>query len=35
MNKMIEILRMYQAAQNMVVTDHERIRSTIQRLTRV
>jgi flagellar basal-body rod protein FlgF len=35
MNKMIEILRMYQAAQNMLVTDHERIRSMVQRLTRV
>lgn len=35
MNKMIEILRMYQAAQNMLMTDHERMRGTIQRLTRV
>ena len=35
LNKMIEILRMYQAAQNMLVTDHERIRSMVQRLTKV
>jgi flagellar basal-body rod protein FlgF len=35
MNKMIEILRMYQSAQNMLMQDHERLRSVIQRLTRV
>lgn len=35
MNKMIELLRKYQSAQNMLMTDHERIRGAIQRLTRV
>jgi flagellar basal-body rod protein FlgF len=35
MNKMMEILRMYQASQNMLLNDHERQRSTIQRLTKV
>lgn len=35
MNKMIEILRLYQSAQNMLMTDHERQRGAIQRLTRV
>ncbi|MDD9900838.1 MAG: flagellar basal-body rod protein FlgF [Alphaproteobacteria bacterium] len=34
MNKMIEILRKYQATQRMLVTDHERIRSVIQKLTK-
>jgi flagellar basal-body rod protein FlgF len=35
MNKMIEIMRLYQSAQNMLMTDHDRIRSMVQRLTRV
>ncbi len=35
MNKMIEILRMYQSAQNMLMADHERMRGTIQKLTKV
>jgi flagellar basal-body rod protein FlgF len=35
MNKMIEISRMYQAAQRMLQNDHERIRGAIQKLTRV
>lgn len=35
MNKMIEVLRMYQATQRMLQNDHERIRGTIQKLTRV
>lgn len=35
MNKMIEILRSYQATQRMLMNDHERIRSAIQKLTRV
>ena len=34
-NRMVEILRSYQATQRMLMTDHERIRSTIQKLTRV
>ena len=34
MNKMIKIMRMYQSAQNMLVTDHERMRGAIQRLTK-
>lgn len=33
MNRMIEILRSYQAAQRMLQNDHERIRNTIQKLT--
>lgn len=35
MNKMIEILRRYQSAQNILMTDHERIRGAIQRLSKV
>lgn len=35
MNKMVEILRQYQATQKMLMADHERIRSTIQKLTKV
>lgn len=35
MNKMIEISRMYQAAQRILQNDHERIRGAIQKLTRV
>lgn len=35
MNRMIEILRAYQSAQRMMQTDHERIRNTIQKLTKV
>ncbi|MFH1157437.1 MAG: flagellar basal-body rod protein FlgF [Pseudomonadota bacterium] len=35
MNRMIELMRMYQSAQNMLITDHERMRGAIQRLTRV
>ena len=34
MNKMIKIMRMYQSAQNMLVTEHERMRSVIQKLTK-
>lgn len=34
MNKMIEILRMYQSMQNMLTTDHELSRSMIQKLTK-
>lgn len=34
MNKMIEILRMYQSMQNMLNTDHELSRSMIQKLTK-
>jgi len=33
MNKMIEIQRMYQAAQNMLMNDHDRVRTMIQKLT--
>jgi flagellar basal-body rod protein FlgF len=35
MNKMIEIIRMYQSTQNIVTTDHEMIRGMIQKLTKV
>lgn len=35
MNKMIELLRLFQATQRMLQNDHERIRGTIQKLTRV
>lgn len=35
MNKMIDVLRNYQAAQNLVINDHDRIRAMIQQLTRV
>jgi len=34
MNKMIEILRLYQASQNMLMQDHDRIRGVIQKLTK-
>lgn len=34
MNRMVEVLRMYQATQRMLLTDHERIRSAIQKLTK-
>lgn len=33
MNKMIEILRLYQSAQNMITNDHDMQRSMIQKLT--
>ncbi len=35
MNRMIEVLRVYQATQRMLQTDHERIRGAIQKLTSV
>lgn len=35
MNKMIEILRMYQSTQNVLNNDHDMTRSMIQRLTKV
>ena len=35
MNKMIQVLRAYQATQRILSTDHERIRSAIQKLTKV
>lgn len=35
MNNMIEILRLYQASQRILMNDHERIRGAIQRLTKV
>lgn len=35
MNRMIEVLRSYQATQRMLQNDHERIRNTIQKLTQV
>lgn len=35
MNRMVEILRNYQAAQKMIQNDHDRIRSVIQKLTQV
>lgn len=35
MNKMIELLRMFQATQKIVQGDHERIRQTIDKLTKV
>jgi flagellar basal-body rod protein FlgF len=35
MNRMIEIIRMYQSTQNIVSTDHEMIRGMIQKLTKV
>ena len=35
MNKMIEILRTYQSVQRLMQNDHERIRSAIQKLTKV
>ncbi|MCK4944871.1 MAG: flagellar basal-body rod protein FlgF [Alphaproteobacteria bacterium] len=34
MNKMIELMRMYQSVQDMLVKDHERMRGAIQRLTK-
>ncbi len=35
MNRMIEVLRSYQSTQRMLQTDHERIRTAIQKLTQV
>jgi flagellar basal-body rod protein FlgF len=35
MNKMVQLLRMFQAAQNMLQTDHDRITKAIQTLTSV
>lgn len=35
MNKMIELLRMFQSTQKILQNDHERIRSTIEKLTKV
>jgi len=35
MNRMVELLRMFQATQNMLLTDHDRIRGAIQKLTAV
>ena len=35
MNRMVEILRAYQSTQQMLVTDHERMRSAFQRLTKI
>lgn len=35
MNRMIELLRMFQSTQKMLQNDHERIRSTIEKLTKV
>lgn len=35
MNRMIEVLRLYQGTQKMLMNDHDRIRSTIQKLTKV
>ncbi|MDE1151959.1 MAG: flagellar basal-body rod protein FlgF [Micavibrio sp.] len=35
MNRMVELMRMFQAAQNMLMTDHDRIRGAIQKLTAV
>ncbi len=35
MNKMMDILRQYQSMQRMLMNDHERIRTAIQKLTRV
>ena len=35
MNKMIEILRLYQSTQNILSTDHEMARGMIQKLTKV
>lgn len=34
MNKMIEVLRQYQSTQRMLMNDHERIRSAIQKLAK-
>lgn len=34
MNRMIELLRLFQASQKMLQNDHERIRNTIQKLTK-
>lgn len=35
MNRMVEVLRMYQSTYRMLQNDHERIRGAIQKLTRV
>lgn len=35
MNRMVEILRMYQSVQRMLQNDHDRIRGAIQKLTKV
>lgn len=35
MNRMVEVLRMYQSTYKMLQNDHERIRGAIQKLTRV
>jgi flagellar basal-body rod protein FlgF len=35
MNKMIELLRMYQSTQSMLMTDHDLARGMIQKLTKV
>ena len=35
MNRMVEVLRAYQSTYRMLTNDHERIRGTIQKLTRV
>jgi flagellar basal-body rod protein FlgF len=35
MNRMIEVLRAYQSVQKIMQNDHERIRGTIQKLTKV
>ena len=35
MNRMVELMRMFQAAQNMLLTDHDRIRGAIQKLTSI
>lgn len=35
MNNMVQLLRMFQAAQNMLINDHERITKAIQTLTSV
>lgn len=35
MNRMIEVLRMYQATAKMIQNDHERIRTAIQKLSKV
>lgn len=35
MNRMIEVIRLYQSTQNIISTDHEMIRGMIQKLTKV
>jgi flagellar basal-body rod protein FlgF len=34
MNRMVEVLRMYQATQRMLLADHDRIRTAIQKLAK-